>query len=273
MKRYRNKKIVRRIKLLQKCVFVFLCIGIIMFVKKNLIHANTDSVPVSNAPSDICSSINSQIPDILPTPTEFQIAFSGISQSDIPTGCESVSTTSVLQHYGIKISTDMFIRKYLPCNTLYRKKEKLYGPDPNEFFVGSPYTKGSLGCYPKVILKALNNMQIKGHPGMSELSFINTSGTEFDDLIRNYILREIPVIVWVTINMLEPYDGLQYYLEDNSLYTWTAQEHCTVLCGYDEENYYLMDPLKNGDIIAYPKTLVEKRYKEVGQNSLVIYKN
>lgn len=211
-------------------------------------------------------------PKTTSTPSEFQIDFPGLSQANLPTGCEAVSTTAILQYYGIPITSEQFVDKYLPCDTFYRKMERLYGPDPHHFFVGNPYSPNSLGCYPEVILKALRKMKTKGHVGMEALSFQNTSGTELEDLIQNYIQNEIPVLLWITINMFEPYEGFQYFLEDETLYTWTAQEHCAVLCGYDEKNYLLMDPLKNGERIAYPKELVEKRYDELGKNSLVIYR-
>ena len=73
--------------------------------------------------------------------SEFLIPLQGLSPAEIPTGCEAVSTTAVLQYYDIDISIDIFIEKYLPCDTFYWKNEKLHGPNPHEFFVGNPYTR------------------------------------------------------------------------------------------------------------------------------------
>ena len=42
------------------------------------------------------------------------------------------------------------------------------------------------------------------------------------------------------------------------------------MCGYDEENYYIMDPLADGEIVGYPRELVEMRYKEMKQSAVVI---
>lgn len=198
------------------------------------------------------------------------LPFSGLSQSEIPTGCESVSTVSVLQHYGIAISIDEFIEQYLACDTFYRKDGLLYGPNPHEFFVGNPYNKHSLGCYPEVIIKALNKMKNKGYPDMDTLHFKNVSGSNLNRLINDYINNKIPVILWITIGMNEPYNGMQYYLEDGTLYTWKAQEHCAVLCGYNNDSYFIMDPLSNGAIVSYPKNLVERRYQEMGKNAVII---
>lgn len=203
--------------------------------------------------------------------TSFIIPLHGLSQNEVPTGCEAVSTVTVLQHLGIKITIDEFIESFLPCQGFYRMNGALYGPDPNEFFAGNPYEKNSLGCYPNVILKALREMKNSAYPGMENLNFRNVSGTDLETLITQYIKNQQPVILWVTIDMKESYKGMKYYLEDNNLYTWTAQEHCVVLCGFDETTYHFMDPLANGKIVNYPKELVEKRYNEIGKNAVVVF--
>lgn len=199
------------------------------------------------------------------------IPLHGLSQDKVPTGCESVSTVALLQHLGIEITIDEFIESFLPCQGFYRVDGVLYGPDPDEFFVGNPYEKCSLGCYPNVILKALREMKNSGYPGMEALNFRNVSGTDIEMLTSLYVDEEHPVLLWVTIDMKESYKGMQYYLEDGTLYTWTAQEHCVVLCGYDENTYYFMDPLANGKIVNYPRELVEKRYNEIGKNAVVVF--
>lgn len=199
------------------------------------------------------------------------ISMHGLSQDGIPTGCESVSTVALLQHLGIEITIDEFIDNFLPCQGFYRQNGMLYGPDPNEYFAGNPYETSSLGCYPDVILKALREMKRSGYPGMENLNFRNVSGTDLNTLIDFYIENGHPVLLWVSIDMKKPYEGMKYRLEDGSLYTWTAQEHCTVLCGYDDSNYYLMDPLKNGEIMGYSKELVETRYNEMKKNAVVVF--
>ncbi|MEE1086986.1 MAG: C39 family peptidase [Schaedlerella sp.] len=200
------------------------------------------------------------------------IPLHGLSQKDFPTGCESVSTVCVLQYYGIDINVHQFIKDFLPCDTFYWKNGILYGPNPHEFFVGNPYKKASLGCYADVIMKALNKLKRKGISGIGKLSFQKISHATLEQLKQDYINKQIPVILWVTIQMKESFDGMQYHLEDGTLYTWKAQEHCIVLCGYDEENYYIMDPLADGKIVGYQKESVEKRYREMGMLGIVIYK-
>lgn len=200
------------------------------------------------------------------------IEMTGISQAGIPTGCESVSTVMVLQHMGIDISPETFIDNYLPCQKFYRVGDALFGPDPQEFFAGNPYEKSSLGCFPKVILKALDNMAQCKYSGMKDVVYTDVSGMPLDEIVAEYIAKDIPVLVWVTMDMKESYEGMQYYLEDGSLYTWRANEHCMVLCGYDESTYYLMDPLANGEMVGFEKAVVEMRYEEMGRYAVVVEK-
>ena len=122
-----------------------------------------------------------------------------------------------------------------------------------------------------MILKALGNMKNCHVPGMERLAFEDISGMELTDIIDTYIANNIPVLLWCTIGMNPVRDGMQYYLDDGSLYTWRAGEHCMVLCGYDEENYYLMDPLAGGERVGYPKEIVEARYLEMGQHAVAVW--
>lgn len=200
------------------------------------------------------------------------IEMNGLSQADIPTGCESVSAVMVLNYWGVDITPEKFIDIYLPCQKFYRVDGTLYGPDPEEAFAGDPYSKNSLGCYPKVILKALGNMKNCHVPGMENITFEDISRMELTDIIDTYIANNIPILLWCTMGMNPVRDGMQYYLDDGSLYTWRAGEHCMVLCGYDAEQYYLMDPLTGGERVGYSKEIVEARYLEMGQNAVVVWK-
>lgn len=94
-------------------------------------------------------------------PKSTKISIKGLSQEGIPTGCESVSTVAVLQHYGVDITIDEFINNFLPCKEFYKIGSKVYGANPHEYFAGDPYKTASLGCYPKVILKALNEIKMQ----------------------------------------------------------------------------------------------------------------
>lgn len=202
----------------------------------------------------------------------YRIALDGLSQDGIPTGCESVSTVCVLQYWGIDITPDTFIQNYLPCESFLVKGETIYGPDPNESFAGDPYTSGSLGCFSNVIIKALDAMKADGYAGIRDFQFLNIRDQSLASLADTYVTRGIPVIVWATMNMQPSYDGMEYYLKDGSLFTWTAREHCMVLCGFSDSSFYLMDPMADGEIVAYDKDVSETRFDELEQQVVVLVK-
>lgn len=257
MKKCKNTKRRRRIILIIKGgIFVIaFCIMFSFFISRDT--SKTSLPPIDDHEENAL-------------PNSQKIPMNGLSQESVPTGCESVSTVAVLQHYGVDITVDEFISSFLPRKEFYKMDGKVYGANPHEHFAGDPYKTASLGCYPKVIMTALNEMKNANCPGTDHLHFKNTTGSNIETLVTKYIENQTPVILWVTIDMKQPCEGMKYYLEDGSLYTWTAHEHCTVLCGYDQNFYYLMDPLKGGEIIAHPKDLVEQRYNELGKYSLVI---
>ena len=198
------------------------------------------------------------------------ITMTGLSQAHIPTGCESVSTVTVLNYFGIEITPEAFIEDYLTCEPFYRENGVLCGPNPHEAFAGNPFQKASLGCFPRVIVQALENMRTQEYEGMEEITFADVSGTGLEQLEEEYLKKGIPVLLWVTMEMKPSYAGMQYYLEDGSCYIWRAGEHCMVLCGYDENSYYLIDPLAGGEVVCYTRELVESRYEEMGEYAVVI---
>ncbi len=199
-----------------------------------------------------------------------------LTQYNYPAGCESVSTTMLLNYLGFNISIDEFIDNYLPMQDLIVGSDgNLTGPDPASMFIGSPYSTSGLGCYPPVIEYACNNyFKVED----SEKIAIDTTGATIDELIENYIIYDIPVLVWPTMYMAESFETTQWIIKDKKVYSdysngdlfaWRANEHCLVLVGYDENYYYCNDPLYDYEV-QFDKALFEQRYEEMGNMSLVI---
>ena len=97
----------------------------------------------------------------------------------------------------------------------------------------------------------------------------NISGMALEDICDQYIDRDIPVILWATINMLETNPKNSWYLSDGTRFTWPGNEHCMLLVGYDDTKYYFNDPYV-GKLVAYDKTVTEDRFAELGSQALVI---
>lgn len=204
--------------------------------------------------------------------SEHSISIKGLSQAGIPTGCEAVCATAVLNYYEVDIGVNNFINSYLDCEPYTIKGDKYYATSPNEAFIGSPYEKSAYGCFAPVITNAVNKLNKSDIAKANSIHAFDATGTELNELCQKFVANDNPVCIWVTMYMKPSYDSTIFQLEDGTIYTWKAREHCMVLCGFDEENYYLMDPLSSGNIVKYEKELVEARYEEMAKNAVVIYK-
>ena len=180
-----------------------------------------------------------------------------ISQSPtFPTGCESVSAVMLLNYLGYDLSVEAFIEKHLKQEAFEERKGVLYGPDPNKVFCGSPYDEEAFGCYAPVIADALEEILGKDY------EVINETGTSMEELLKTYIDADMPVVFWACINMREPIIGPCWHLKDSGeTFTWISNEHCMLLVGYDEENYYFNDPHEENGLIGYPRKTVEDRHQ------------
>lgn len=182
---------------------------------------------------------------------------------DLPTGCEATCASMVLNYYGVDITPQGFAGSWLEYNNDFEYiDDKLYGPDPKEFFVGDPFDKYSYGCYAPAIAKAVNDNSV-----LCDAEVIY--GKTVDQLCTKYIDNDKPLILWVTTSMRESKVEASWYLEDDSCFYWKNGEHAMVLVGYDEIYYFLNDP-ESGSTVAYRKDVVEKRFAELGRQAVYI---
>lgn len=185
---------------------------------------------------------------------------------ELPTGCESVAATMVLQYYGEDISPDEFAFSWLEYSEdFYTSDGNLYGPDPNKVFAGNPFTEYSYGCFAAPIVNAINR-------NSTNCTARIITDCSLEDLCSEYINNDKPLLIWATMNMKEASVGRSWYLSDGSKFTWTAGEHCLVLVGYNEYCYFLNDHMSGGTV-AYPKGIVEKRFKELNEQVVYISPN
>lgn len=204
-----------------------------------------------------------------------------INQDEIVYGCEAVSSTMLLQYYGYKILEKDFTDNYLIKMNWYTDIDgKVYGPDPNAAYPGDPYIAHGENCgygsfapsTAKSIDKILDPLKHKTKV---------TTGMDLCDLVVNYIDKDVPVLIWATMDMKATKPGDSWiinYIDGHSpykkgdMFTWLAGEHCLVLVDYDDNDYYFNDPYKNHGLITYSKELVNQRFNELGKQSVVILK-
>ncbi len=234
------------------------------FVLLSLCFSSLPCLSVAPAQPDIlpCLPAQAKVQEVLPS-EDLTLDGPYLSQEGIlPTGCEVVSAAMVLQYWGMDI-TAMELAEMLPCASFYEKNGKLYGPDPNEYFVGSPFDSKSYGCYAPVIEQVVS----LAAPSLSSRVLYDYS---LEELYEEYVCQGIPVLLWCTINMMESYKGTTWLLPDGSSFTWRKNEHCLVLAGKKNGEYICMDPYDSNGQVSIPSGLLEQRYEEMGSQAVVI---
>ncbi len=173
-----------------------------------------------------------------------------------PTGCESVSAVMALQYQGLDITVDEFIKTYL-------EKGPKANFDPDICFGGDPYSSSGMGCWAPTIEKAVSRI-----PKCFNINVQTLYGKHLNQLCREYIDNNIPVLVWATVGMQTPVNGnlIDY---NGKIIQWIAPEHCLLLVGYDEENYIFNDPLA-GEKVYYSRSTSENAYCGLGMQAVVI---
>ena len=173
------------------------------------------------------------------------------------------STHSIIVDYSIDVTYNYDEGYTGWIEDMEMRDGKLYGPDPNEYFCGSPYDEDSFGIYAKGLLKALEKAAGK------DFQFTDESGTPIQELLEKYIDQGMPVVFWACINMRKEIPGPEWKLLDSGeSFCWISNEHCMLLVGYDEKKYYFNDPYDNNGVIGYERELVEKRH--AAQHSMAI---
>ena len=193
-----------------------------------------------------------------------------ISQKEeYPTGCELVSASMLLKFYGFDISAgDLIDKGYIKqADIEYGDDNNMYCADPAKVFIGNPRSESGYGCYAPVIFNGLEKYLDNEY-----FDVANLSGLSLRDLCIEYIDFGDPVIIWASRGMSKTVvdENAWTIKETGEKFNWISNEHCLVLVGYDEENYYFNDPLK-GSAVPYKKETAEQRYKELGSQAVTIH--
>lgn len=173
----------------------------------------------------------------------------------LPTGCEVVSLTSVLNHYGFDVSMHTMVEDYMPT-----MEHNYFSVSPNDYFYGLPYSyEQGMGCYPGCIVKTAENY-FKDKK-ITDYVAVDISGGSVKDVF-NYIKSDIPVITWVTSGFTYPNVEGRWTV-GNETFTWYEREHCLVTVGYNENDNTVTVA---DDAGGYTYTVSLSKYKEVFEN-------
>lgn len=178
-----------------------------------------------------------------------------LQNPELPTGCESVATTSALRFLGFDMEKTEFAENYLT-----------FGEDVMWDYVGDPAEEDGAGIFPPGLTNCTNEFLRQKH---SKYVAYNTMGVAFEDLFK-LIDAGYPVLMWTTMDYELPIlDDVAYEYEDEYYY-WYQLEHCVMLCGYDlgERTITINDPLQG--IVVLNMDQMEEIYNETGKLSMTI---
>lgn len=180
-----------------------------------------------------------------------------LQNPELPTGCESVALTMVLNYLGFELEKTDIADEYL----IFDDENFAAG------YMGNPYTQEGAGIFPPGLVNTANRfLEEKG----SKKRAFDLSGTDFEKLY-DYVEEKMPVIVWNGMYMEEPRPTSEICEYEGKQYQWFVNEHCVVLCGFDrEENkVFVQDPLEGlteRDLEAF-----EHNYNVLGKYAMVIH--
>lgn len=197
-----------------------------------------------------------------------------IPQVEYKAGCETYACTMLLQTLGYDMDETMFLNNYLEIRyPTYGDDGQMYGPDMYSSQVGDIY--GGWGVYCTAMAKYMNHyLSDVG----SEQKATAIENVPLIDLCEQYVSKGIPVMIWGTVEMLEPYPRFTWivnYVDENAHYqigdsfSWLQHEHCLVLIGYDEESFYFADSCA-GKVSIFERELSETRYEQLGMQAIVV---
>lgn len=188
---------------------------------------------------------------------------------ELPTGCEVTALTMAMRYSGFNVSKTTMASRYLPTVSpifYYGSDGRLYGPDMDKYFVGSPYTSEGYACGAPALCTAADkyfrdnkiNMQAKDITGStpSQLYSLVSQGT--------------PVVVMVTINMVNRYADFSWYSPQKKYMSLCHNDHGAVLIGYSPTTVTLADPLAGK--VTYSRRQFESVFSSRGRQCMILQK-
>lgn len=198
-----------------------------------------------------------------------------ILQDNYAGACESYAAVTLLNFYGYPVDDFQFIEDYLHTESLSFYDGVYYGPSLFSAFAGTP--DDGYGVYAPSVNDSIN--QYLADENSPYRANIETNCT-LEELCDGYVSKGEPVMVWGTIDMQEPYDYVDWvinYADDNSrlksgdVFSWPTNEHCMIMIGYDDNNFYFADSL-DAAVVSYPKTDCQKAFEALESQAIYLAK-
>lgn len=265
-------KLTKRGRFIACCVAFVLIIVLLIAVTAGSVKGSGGDQPAAAAPTE-APAVATEAPT-QPSNTHMIEGVPTIQQAGLSAGCETYACTMLLQFLGYDIDEYQFADNYLITSlTSWGDDGTHYGPDMHSAMAGTAYM--GFGIYAPAMAKSMNNY-FKAVGSKHKATALE--GVPLEELCEKYIDNDIPVMVWATTWMEEPYDAHSWvvdYVDENAkakigdTVWWKEHEHCLVLIGYDEKEYYFADSYK-GAVSQFEKELVKTRYEQIGTMAIVV---
>lgn len=180
---------------------------------------------------------------------------------NLPTGCEATAATMLLQWAGCNITKED-IANELPKGAKPYTNENgiLIGGNPNNEFIGDPFSSSGFGVYHKPIYNIIE----KYLPNNA----LDLTGKSFNEIF-NSIKNNRPVIVWATIDNKTPRINSTWYDINGNEVVWKTPEHAMVLVGYTKSHVIVNDPLK-GEQVYYDLPKFKSNWEYMGKQAVTV---
>lgn len=176
---------------------------------------------------------------------------------ELRNGCEVTSSTMLLNYYGFAADKCQMADDYLP---------KLYpynAVDPEEGYMGDPYTLWGYYCMTKPIVVSINDY-------FSDLNVHNWKAVDISGVsvnqIKSYISEGTPIQVWVTKGFSMPEYNESFVLPNGE--KPYSNLHSVVITGMSESEFYLNDPLIGKCSVSIE--LFQQSFTELGNRAVCI---
>lgn len=145
--------------------------------------------------------------------------------------------------------------------------EGMIGPDPDEVFIGNPYSDDGLYCNPQPAADALNAYNAANGIALTATALKGYTPAQLYQLVS----QGKPVVVWVTLYMGEYPNDLSWKTESGKRIRTTSIDHAMVLTGYDVDAdlVYVNDPIDSSST-EYSFEEFEASYALRGNLALVL---
>lgn len=186
-----------------------------------------------------------------------------LQKPELPSGCEAVSLTMLLNYIGFDADKLTIADDYLPKGE-YRRT------DYNKVFVGDPRSILAYGCTAGVIEETAEKYLME-NDSENKWKVKNITGCSAETLY-SAIDNGCPVVVWASIDMGEIVPDFVTWTDEETgkKISWYGGEHCLLLTGYDRDEglVYVNDPLRGS--VSYDMKIFERRFEQMNNNAVII---